>query len=1556
MPTHKALLLTLCLIAFVAIEFAAAQFPRVEANTGNITARTLTRSGGENDFVSVLDGELYHLTYDSSGRFNVEWIENSIIEISDVVMHDIDLDGDLDAICYDAVAGQFNVYAKEDGSFVFRPDMNFGSGPHFLHSQDYNGDDTADLMINHRIYVTTGPNEWEDVYRYPLGNTYYYKNVHFMDYDSDGDMDILFHQVHRLWVLRNFGGNVSAASVNINETNDRTSWNRVIKTNDGEKIIYYDRSADKIRELVFADSANYEIRDLVNATLDDFSNDVVVIDINKDGNEELVINSANYRDVVVFSYDTENSTGSISTLELESSNFVHAFGMFEWNDRPAALVAYPDRHLIYTINDDFTFELQSSVITGITASEQSFKDFDGDGFTDIIYSNNIVRYHGLDEFGGVDEIVWPALGGSLIDYDDDGDLDYVLEFEWYENIGDYQFGPRIDIPDTDPTPDPEIFFTLELIRSDIDQDGDLDILTYNYFGEPLELLENDNNETFLDPVTLATVDHISGDAVHVEILDLDGDSDNDILLAAHSGMIIIKNNGGLDFDEPIGMYDGSNTVFDVDIADINSDTYPDIVMGTRNIIAGSPLGESFLFLGNSDVPYQSVLHTGPGYHLVGFANIDNEGWLDIVQLHAAGLYWTSVSPDTTFVSEGIDASFLFNGRFVIDDVDSDNDDDIVLYRNGTNSIYYYLNGETVESDVSCPAGHVYLRTQAQVDRFKERYGACTEIPGSLVVGRPDNEWSDINDISLLQGVERIGGSLVMQLNNTLADFSGLDSLTRIEGSLVVNGHKSTSFAGIENLRYVGGDFSFHNVATVGSNTTDLHEFENLDTIMGSVEIVRSNVSSINPILQPVFHGDVKLDFAYGFADIDSFHIVDSIKGILVFQDTDLQSMEALDIDYLEGLVVEQNEWLWYFGGLNNIEHIAGDILFRNNRNLNLNSGFDRLKTVDGSVTVNGPVCRIFDGLEYVGGYLSLVTREFGDSSFTHLDSIGEGLALLTYEGEDLHQFSNVKQIRGRVNITNNEITSLYGLHNTKMDLESMDIITNQQLTNLEGLNDDITVDGNWRMFRNYALNYCNTLPVCRHITSGRPYEFYDNGIDCSDVSDIRCLDNALSGFVYFDRNENGVRDTLEALLSNIHIVFSNRTDTIITSDNGFFLSHATEGDSISIRVIVPDEWSASTVTEITIDSFIIGDSGNYGNNFGLVPQFERHELQMDYSEGLFLCDRTYEIDIKVLNNGTFGETGTIEIQYPDHVELDTGFTAYLEHDTDNNLLTLEVESLPPFYCTYYTVPFIAPAAEFVNQEFTTRITILRDEAGSDVIDGSYEYTNVLLCSYDPNDKLVRSSDGGSDLELGSTGDLMYTIRFQNTGNYFAENVRVVDTVSSFLDLSTFEFVASSHDVDIRMEGRVIYFNFYDIQLPDSTSDFEGSQGFVSFRIRPLGTDTVGLEMKNKADIYFDYNPPILTNETLSRVVDVTSIDDPANVDHYRIYPNPSNRYLNIEAINESSADGIDYRIYSPTGQIVDAGVTRGGQINISHLAPGMHMLQLHTQNGQIQVAKIIIIK
>ena len=151
-------------------------------------------------------------------------------------------------------------------------------------------------------------------------------------------------------------------------------------------------------------------------------------------------------------------------------------------------------------------------------------------------------------------------------------------------------------------------------------------------------------------------------------------------------------------------------------------------------------------------------------------------------------------------------------------------------------------------------------------------------------------------------------------------------------------------------------------------------------------------------------------------------------------------------------------------------------------------------------------------------------------------------------------------------------------------------------------------------------------------------------------------------------------------------------------------------------------------------------------------------------------------------------------------------------------------------------------------------------------------------SFDPNDKLVRPA-GTTDQHYTPTGTaLSYTVRFQNTGNDYAYKVVVVDTLAAGLDISTLQVGAVSHPYRFTVSGKgrpVLTWTFDNINLPDSTRDQAGSNGFIQFSIRPAADLPAKTLIENFADIFFDYNPPVRTNTTANRIYDVPSAVEPS---------------------------------------------------------------------------------
>ena len=181
-----------------------------------------------------------------------------------------------------------------------------------------------------------------------------------------------------------------------------------------------------------------------------------------------------------------------------------------------------------------------------------------------------------------------------------------------------------------------------------------------------------------------------------------------------------------------------------------------------------------------------------------------------------------------------------------------------------------------------------------------------------------------------------------------------------------------------------------------------------------------------------------------------------------------------------------------------------------------------------------------------------------------------------------------------------------------------------------------------------------------------------------------------------------------------------------------------------------------------------------------------------------------------------------------------------------------------------------PGAALVGSTFNFSYSLnLIDN--SDVTFYSNEWTSshVVSCAYDPNDKQAIPVGYAEPHFILADTEIEYKIRFQNTGNAPAFNVDIEDQIDiSKLDLSTFQPITASHSYStlVQPDGHVT-FTFANIMLPDSTTDEPGSQGFVIYRIKPLPTVAFGDVIENTASIYFDENPPIVTNTTFHTIYD-----------------------------------------------------------------------------------------
>ena len=152
------------------------------------------------------------------------------------------------------------------------------------------------------------------------------------------------------------------------------------------------------------------------------------------------------------------------------------------------------------------------------------------------------------------------------------------------------------------------------------------------------------------------------------------------------------------------------------------------------------------------------------------------------------------------------------------------------------------------------------------------------------------------------------------------------------------------------------------------------------------------------------------------------------------------------------------------------------------------------------------------------------------------------------------------------------------------------------------------------------------------------------------------------------------------------------------------------------------------------------------------------------------------------------------------------------------------------------------------------------------------YCGLVTGSFDPNDKTGYPLGVSDSNYIAPNQDLQYVIRFQNTGTDTAFTVVITDTLSMDLNIFSVSPGHASHSYTFRMYGpRVLEWTFDNILLPDSNTNEPESHGFVVFKVAQNSNLLNGTRIQNAADIYFDFNAPVITNQTSHLVNDGTKL-------------------------------------------------------------------------------------
>ncbi|MCC7502934.1 MAG: T9SS type A sorting domain-containing protein, partial [Flavobacteriales bacterium] len=111
-----------------------------------------------------------------------------------------------------------------------------------------------------------------------------------------------------------------------------------------------------------------------------------------------------------------------------------------------------------------------------------------------------------------------------------------------------------------------------------------------------------------------------------------------------------------------------------------------------------------------------------------------------------------------------------------------------------------------------------------------------------------------------------------------------------------------------------------------------------------------------------------------------------------------------------------------------------------------------------------------------------------------------------------------------------------------------------------------------------------------------------------------------------------------------------------------------------------------------------------------------------------------------------------------------------------------------------------------------------------------------------------------------------------------------------LDMGAFEQGVASHGFSVQfLPGRIVRWTFANILLPDSNTNEPLSHGLVSFRIRPIQPLLPGTVISNNADIFFDFNTPVRTNDAVVVAETSTQVQGQEQGQGLSVFPNPAGR-------------------------------------------------------------------
>lgn len=448
--------------------------------------------------------------------------------------------------------------------------------------------------------------------------------------------------------------------------------------------------------------------------------------------------------------------------------------------------------------------------------------------------------------------------------------------------------------------------------------------------------------------------------------------------------------------------------------------------------------------------------------------------------------------------------------------------------------------------------------------------------------------------------------------------------------------------------------------------------------------------------------------------------------------------------------------------------------------------------------------------------------------------------------------------------------------------------------------------------------------------------------------------NTISGTVKLDSNFNGCDDT-DIAPSYLRLNVSNNgtNSAVFTNASGSYRRYVLSGDYTITPSIENQGWFAVNPTDATV-SFTDTNNNIAIQNFCIALPSPHNDIEVEIAPSSPArpgFNATYLLFYR--NKGNTTLSGQIVFNYEDSV-LNFVSSSANPIIQSGGILTYDFTDLAPLESRVITIilnvnsPTDTPPVVIGDQlNFSAVIT---SQDGDELpLDNAFSFKQIVVGAYDPNDITCLQGDVVPPTEIGEY--LHYIVNFENTGNFYAENVVVkLDIDPDKFDISTLQLLNTSHSSYTQIINNRVEFVFEGINLEAVGGNPPvGGHGNVLFKIKSKEDLGDGDSVSKRANIYFDYNAPIDTNLAVTTYQSLNNsiftFDNSVVVS-----PNPTNSIVNIHS--NFAIKSIE--LYDVQGRLLETSLESATTttLDISNRENGIYFLKITTENGS-KVEKIV---